>query len=272
MNDTVIFLHLPRTGGTTLRDILAMQYSDLESFENKTLTDTDNNFNHENISEKSIYKLIKGHVYFGIHEYIPQKCIYFSMMRNPVERVLSVYNYVKKRTNHQDHDYVKEKSIIEYIESRRNLMLNNAQTRLLAGRETALNIPYKEMNDNHLEIAKQNIENHFLLVGLTERFDETLLLLQHLLKWKTPYYSIANAVKRKRKTSQLDSAIIDNIKRYNQLDLQLYDHVSALFNKQISNNPIVSDEFVKFELKNRFAGKLQIGARLKRKISKWTKK
>ncbi len=27
MNDTLIFLHLPRTGGTTLRDILSKQYS-----------------------------------------------------------------------------------------------------------------------------------------------------------------------------------------------------------------------------------------------------
>ena len=51
MNDTLIFLHLPRTGGTTLRDILSKQYSDKVTFENKTLLDTDHNFNAENIRD-----------------------------------------------------------------------------------------------------------------------------------------------------------------------------------------------------------------------------
>ena len=59
MNDTLIFLHLPRTGGTTLRDILSKQYSDKVTFENKTLLDTDQNFNAKNKSEKRKHKLIK---------------------------------------------------------------------------------------------------------------------------------------------------------------------------------------------------------------------
>lgn len=37
MNDTLIILHLPQTGGTTLRDILSRQYPEKWNFENKTL-------------------------------------------------------------------------------------------------------------------------------------------------------------------------------------------------------------------------------------------
>ena len=37
MNDTLIILHLPQTGGTTLRDILSRQYPEKWIFENKTL-------------------------------------------------------------------------------------------------------------------------------------------------------------------------------------------------------------------------------------------
>jgi hypothetical protein len=72
MNDTLIFLHLPRTGGTTFRDILDKQYPDDITFENKTLLDTDPNFNVDNKPEKVQFKLVKGHVYFGIHEHINQ--------------------------------------------------------------------------------------------------------------------------------------------------------------------------------------------------------
>ena len=161
MNDTLIFLHLPRTGGTTLRDILSKQYSDKVTFENKTLLDTDQNFNVENKSEKGKHKLIKGHVYFGIHEHIIQNCTYFSMMRNPIERVTSVYNYIKNRPKHKDYEYIKNKSITHYIESKRNLFMDNGQTRLLAGRHTSLEVPFRRINEGHLEQAKENIKNHF---------------------------------------------------------------------------------------------------------------
>lgn len=50
MNDTLIILHLPQTGGTTLRDILSRQYPEKLIFENKTLLYTDENFNAKNKS------------------------------------------------------------------------------------------------------------------------------------------------------------------------------------------------------------------------------
>ena len=37
MNDTLIILHLPQTGGTTLRDILSRQYPEKWIFKNKSL-------------------------------------------------------------------------------------------------------------------------------------------------------------------------------------------------------------------------------------------
>lgn len=63
MEDTLIFLHLPRTCGTTLRDILYRQYPEQLTFENKTLLETDQNFNKKNKSNKARYKPIKGHIY-----------------------------------------------------------------------------------------------------------------------------------------------------------------------------------------------------------------
>jgi len=125
MNDTLIFLHLPRTGGTTLRDILDKQYPDDVTLENKSLLDTDPNFNVDNKSEKDQFKLVKGHVYFRIHEHINQKCTYFSMMRNPIERTISIYNYIKKRSSHKDYDLANKLTIEEFIKRGHNLFINN---------------------------------------------------------------------------------------------------------------------------------------------------
>ena len=142
---------------------------------------------------------------------------------------------------------------------------------MLAGRDTSLNVPFNEINEGHLEQAKENIRNHFILVGLTERYNESLLLLKNILSWKTPIYSRANAVKRDKKTTQFYSQLKNLIIEYNQIDFQLYDYVSVLFDEQIEKHPMIYDELVKFELKNKFGGKFQIGARIKRKISKWAK-
>ena len=103
----------------------------------------------------------------------------------------------------------------------------------MAVREASLNVPFNEINEIHLEQAKKNIQNHFILVGLTERYNESLLLLKKILSWKTPTYSIANAVKRDKKTTQIDSQLKDLIIEYNQIDFQLYDYVSVLFDEQI---------------------------------------
>ena len=271
MNDTLIFLHLPRTGGTTLRDILSKQYSEKVTFENRTLIEMDDNFNKNTINEKSGYRLIKGHVFFGVHEFIPQHCTYFSMMRDPIERTISTYHYIKNRPRHQFHELANKLSIGEFVKSGEHRMVNNGQTRLIAGRHTALKIPFNEMNSDHLEQAKANIAKHFILVGLTERYNETLLMLKKLLKWKTPTYSIANAVKRDDRTKHIEPQLKELIIEYNQLDLQLYDYVSGLFDEQINKYPMVLDELEKFELKNRFVGKFQIGARLKRKMRNWIK-
>ncbi len=70
MNDTLIFFHLPRTCVTTIKDILAKQYPEGLTFENKTLINSDHNFNLGNTSEKDKYILIKDRVNFGIHEHI----------------------------------------------------------------------------------------------------------------------------------------------------------------------------------------------------------
>jgi len=74
-----------------------------------------------------------------------------------------------------------------------------------------------------------------------------------------------------KKTTQFYSQLKNLIIEYNQIDFQLYDYVSVLFDEQIEKHPMIYDELVKFELKNKFGGKFQIGARIKRKISKWAK-
>ena len=69
-------------------------------------------------------------------------------------------------------------------------------TRLLAGGEYTFNVPFGSINEEHYEMAIKNLDNHFAVTGITERFNESILVLANELNWKSPYYSIANKSNR----------------------------------------------------------------------------
>lgn len=80
---TVIFLHIPKTGGLTLTKIAKKNYDSSSIYEvqngsNKVKIDK---FRQLSIEEKRKIKFFAGHIGFGIHEDIPQQSTYITMLR-----------------------------------------------------------------------------------------------------------------------------------------------------------------------------------------------
>ncbi|HFQ93050.1 MAG TPA: hypothetical protein ENK32_03505, partial [Anaerolineae bacterium] len=71
----------------------------------------------------------------------------------------------------------------------------------------------------------------------TERFDETLILLQKTLGWRIPFYTRANVSKNRAAREELSPAALETIKKFNELDIELYDYVQALLDEQINRQP-----------------------------------
>ena len=84
---TLIFLHIPKTAGSTLNQIIDRQYHPREivsisnAIEN---AEQINQFQNLSKSQKKKIQVIKGHTYLGWHELLPQPCAYFTLLRNPV--------------------------------------------------------------------------------------------------------------------------------------------------------------------------------------------
>ncbi|MEO5579030.1 MAG: hypothetical protein ABIR58_00110 [Gemmatimonadaceae bacterium] len=57
--------------------------------------------------------------------------------------------------------------------------VDNDQTRRIAGEEP----PLGRCTSAMFELAKQNLRRHFRVVGVTDRFDETLLLMKQAFGW-----------------------------------------------------------------------------------------
>ncbi len=168
----IIFLHIPKTGGTTLRDIFHRQYKKDESILTKRLIESENIIKGLKDEEKNRILMIQGHMKFGLHGYFNNQFKYFTMMREPVKRVLSQYTYLLSLKNnpHNQSTDSGEMTIREYYDSGVSPQLTNGQTQLISG--ILIDNDSSEISSNRiLEKAKQTLEKHFLLVGLTERFN-----------------------------------------------------------------------------------------------------
>ncbi|MDJ0577567.1 MAG: hypothetical protein QNJ65_20700 [Xenococcaceae cyanobacterium MO_234.B1] len=72
-NNTVVFVHLGKTGGTTLLNILNRNYSKTERLDIRPPHQKQKieKFKNLSIEARAKYKLLTGHGVFELHDYIP---------------------------------------------------------------------------------------------------------------------------------------------------------------------------------------------------------
>jgi len=231
---SVIFLHLPKTAGTTLNNIINRQYRDDEIYASGAIVqDSVAQLKAMEIGEREKIRIFIGHMGFGLHDLLAPPTTYFTILREPIDRVISFYYYVQRNGAHYLHDYVlnDDVSLDEFLTSKATLMTDNFQVRLISG--VWNDIPYGECTRETLEQAKKNLQDSFAVVGLTEEFDQTLLLLKRALGWDNIYYMRHNVTKNRPQKDVLSPETMALLRSHNELDLELYAFAKTLFAEQV---------------------------------------
>src|SRR5439155_16537110 len=130
----------------------------------------------------------------------------------------------------------------------------NDQTRLLAGKDYASRSG--ACSHEMLAAAKRNLRDHFAVVGLTEDFDRSLILMKRVLGWSYPFYIRQNVNHRRPQKEDIPGETLRVIQAYNELDCELYRYGKELFQEQIR------DQAAAFERELRMFKKLN-GSRSK---------
>jgi len=229
---TILFLHIPKAAGSTLHTVFNRQYKLANVFtidEERSIED----LKQLSIQQRSEIEVLKGHMYFGLHELLPQPSTYITILRDPVERVISHYYYILRNPSNELYNQVAAAgmNLKDFVLSGLSLEIDNGQTRLLSSFGAV--VPYKHCSPEILESAKQNVKDHFSIIGFVERFDETLILLKRALKWKMPFYTKSNITQNRPFKAEIPKDTLDVIEAYNQLDIQLYQFAQEIFKEQI---------------------------------------
>ncbi|MDM5453433.1 sulfotransferase family 2 domain-containing protein [Peribacillus simplex] len=214
-----IFMHVPKTGGTTLSEILRKQYEVNEIFDHDSYEYKIKKVDQLEEEEKKKIKAVAGHYYYGIHQHFSKPSNYFTMLRDPVDRVISLYFFLK---NQPGYERVREMTLEEFV--LRDPEAQNLQTMLVSG----------DPDYPDIKKAKENLKT-FSVVGVTELFNETLFCLKKEYAWGDIHYIRKNITKNRLAKEEVPSDIINLIKKYNAMDMELYNLAKELLYKKLKS-------------------------------------
>jgi hypothetical protein len=170
-------------------------------------------------------QVVRGHLFYGIHEFLPQGATYITILRDPVTRLLSSYYFVLRRPLNPLHRKLKG----ERLEVEDCLRLfpdrNNTQCRFIAGvKDTVID------DERLLDIAKENLTKSFSVVGICERFEESLILISKRFGWEVGFYENQKVAKSR---PRIEPKLVELIREHNRLDVELYEFGKKLFEQNL---------------------------------------
>ncbi len=252
--DVLIHLHIPKTGGTSLNSMIQHAFRDDEVSD--TMFDDSKNYNGLGLAPYELcqkrfafytpdqfrrIRYVTGHLPMGLHRAFDRRAKYFTVVRHPVDRVISDFFF---RIQEKD-PYLNDGRLLtfdEYVEGRNDVYLCDYQVRVLSGSPDleavrgpiGMQTPGRPVQRRHLEQAKRNIEDHFLTIAPLENMIQLALLIRSVYGW--PMRRLLNEAKNQTKQRMLirdmSPHTLKIIEECNPNDLELYDWVHKRFAAQ----------------------------------------
>ena len=249
-NDVLFFLHIPKTAGTTLINAL-LAYFPQEAVCPYFLM---NDLLRASPEELSRYQFVAGHHFYAIHQRLRRKPVCITLIRNPVNWVVSYYMHIVRHPDHHDHSLTRSKSLLEFVEDpKAQEVIRNYQTRFIAAspdlnkiaedirmiepRNKQAEISVLQQMDwgvtreTMLAIAKKRLEE-FAFVGIVERLESAWLVLSYLFGWEPP--ESVETLNTAPNRPDVDGAVLGALHDYMQDDIQLYNYACRLYETQLS--------------------------------------
>ena len=245
-----VFVHIPKTAGTTLTSVLSMNEPGPRSralgnvFKGGGGVKQGVRFvrlrDEKGALDLEGVMVLTGHFPLGVREQLPKDrdLRFFTFLREPADRTLSHYFQIRESAE-RDRATGRERSKQESFGLRPlppeptledalegGYIHDNLHTRMLSGDLE----PFGEVNDEVLERAKRNLREELVFFGLTERFDESLVLAKQRLGFRGILYRSSGRVNTARpRGDEVPKELVRAAEHCNRYDIELYRYARELF-------------------------------------------
>ena len=246
----ILFLHIPKTAGTSLLLILENLFGNNRMTRlTMDMPGIDERVEALVRTQPHKFACINGHLPFRIFAPYMEHFRGFTLLRNPVARVLSLYRFLRQRKDPSAFNIAADTSLDAFLDDRTpNLFMqtNNGMCRMLCTDEPLTSGKAHELStiDNASWVLDSALETlHRFDFGLVEQMEQTRNLVCRL--WSLPFTPDDVAVNATDLTeSPATSAHILRIVEMNALDIALYEHAVSLFRKRTQcGTPSIADPY-----------------------------
>ena len=217
----LISLHIPKTAGTSFRNILKSIYGEdqVVRFDINEIGEV--RLNQLLYSDKNLpkVKVIHGHFVIGSFKnkfQLATECKMITWVRDPVKRVLSNFFYLESRLQELLNE---EKNNLNILSKMQRTLIEYARADINRNRQS------KFFSGSKPE------DYHF--IGIHEFFDQEILRLSSILKWNgVPEVLHHNKTPETR--SFISDEVINEIRSLNMEDVQLYKTALQIRNEHLN--------------------------------------
>jgi len=126
---------------------------------------------------------LTGHMPWGLGRYLPGEHRYALLMRNPVDRVASLYWFCRGFKKHRYNRAALRMDLARFAKSRAFADLDNGMTRWLAGREDVGSLKVRQaLTDEDLRLAMTHVKASW--VGFVHSFGSAVCNLAFEFGWE----------------------------------------------------------------------------------------
>lgn len=224
---TFVFLHVPRTGGTKLNELLVRNFPaedvvhlyDRGQLAGSILNDVEA-LNAE-IARGRQYKFITGHFSYG-SVVLQSPAVHFSILRDPLDRLFSYYNYILSQPRHYLRKYIIDRRLTfeDFALSDASAELDNLQVRMLSG--TSDRSIRNTISCSDLATALDNIELGKIVVGYTDDYPESVKKFLALLGMQENMVNMRTlSQQRSSRLDDVSTKVAQKVWEKNSLDCEL---------------------------------------------------
>ncbi|XP_009290178.1 galactose-3-O-sulfotransferase 2 isoform X2 [Danio rerio] len=197
----------------------------------------------EGVRTRSVkeFHILCNHMRFSspeVRKLMPKDTFYFSILRNPVAMMESLFVYYKAIPAFRVFKNLEE-FLIQDGRSYNASLPNNHYARNILTFDFGLDntVPENDIEmEKHASKIIAAVERDFPLILISEYFDESLVLLKHALCWSLDDVSSFRLNSRSERSRRpLSPQTAERVKKWNSLDWRLYQHFNATFWKRIDS-------------------------------------